>query len=177
MRSPRPRECHTHLTYASWLWFSTTFGYLITGCQSVRCGGSTRRKHAKMEKKDVDERYSYPNLYVSGGTKHANAFNCAQRSHQQQLETVAAFTMFALTAALSFPVVATVASIIYTISRRIWAKGYGSNNDEGDAQRRYSAFFSGFFWKALATLGFMSFMVCANLTGLLHFGKQKDCPV
>ena len=135
--------------------------------------GSLRNKYKEKARKDgekdVDARYSYPNLYVAGGTKHANAFNCAQRSHQQQLETVAAFTLFALTAALSFPVVATVASIIYTISRRIWAKGYGSNNDAGDAQRRYSAFFSGFFWKALATLGFMSFMVCVNLTGLFTF--------
>jgi len=83
--------------------------------------------------------------------------------------TAAAFTLFALTTALSFPVVATVLSISYTVSRRIWAKGYGGNNDEGNAQRRYSAFFSGFFWSALTALAFMSLMVCVNLTGLFTF--------
>ena len=132
-----------------------------------------QRESAQRWRKDVDARYSYPNLYVAGRTKHANAFNCAQRSHQQQLETAAAFTLFALTTALSFPVVATVLSISYTVSRRIWAKGYGGNNDEGETLNGATVLSSQAFFGLLWPRWHSCHSWYVNLTGLFTFLVNK----
>lgn len=52
--------------------------------------GSARKTFMEKARKDgednVDVRYSLPNLYVDGNTPNAKAFNCVQRSHQQQRE-------------------------------------------------------------------------------------------
>ena len=147
------------LLYNSWLFF---YGMSIGGKRS-----KFMERARKDGEKDVDARYSSPNLYVSGGTKHANAFNCAQRSHQQQLEMSGAFNFFVLASGVAFPATAAVAGFLYTFSRRIWAKSYA--NDEGDASKRYSSPLSRLYWYSFLALMFMSGMTCINLTGFFTF--------
>ena len=145
--------------YNSWLFI---YGMTVGGKRS-----KFKERARKDGEKDVDTRYSPPNLYVQGGTKHANAFNCAQRSHQQQLEMCGAFNIFVLASSLAFPATSAVAGFLYTFSRRVWVKGYA--NDDGDASKRYSGTFSRLFWKSFLGLMFLSFMTCVNLTGMFTF--------
>ena len=98
--------------------------------------------------KDVETRYALPNLYVDGNTKHARAFNCVQRSHQQAFETLPQLYVFTLIATLLFPVTAAVNVGLWLVGRMVWTKGYASS--EGDASKRYD--------HPLAFLIFASFM-------------------
>jgi len=74
--------------------------------------GGMRSKYRELAKKDgekdCEDRYGLPNLYVEGNTKWAKAFNCTQRAHQQQLETLTQFYVCILLSALQFPVSASV---------------------------------------------------------------------
>lgn len=100
--------------------------------------GAARRKYAELAKKDgeknAEERYALPNMYVDGGSKHAKAFNCVQRSHQQAFETLPQFYMFTATSALLFPVTAAGIVGMWILGRMVWSSGYAESN--GDATKR-----------------------------------------
>ena len=137
---------------------------------SMKVGGARKTYMEKARKdgeKNVDLRYSLPNLYVEGNTKHSKAFNCVQRSHQQQLETIASFSAFVLIGGLSFPVTSGCAGMLYTLSRTFWAEGYAEG--EGDASQRYSHPLSGLFWQALLASFLLTMMTCVETSGLFKF--------
>lgn len=110
--------------------------------------GSARKKWMEKAKKDgekdVDARYSMPNLYVSGNTFNSKAFNCHQRSHQQQLETVSLFNFSTFVAGLVFPVTSACTAFMYLVCRRVWAKGYA--NAEADPMKRYGNPLARYLW-------------------------------
>lgn len=59
--------------------------------------GAARRKYTELAKKkgdrDAEARYSAPKLYAEGFSQEAKEYNCAQRAHQQALETYANFVV------------------------------------------------------------------------------------
>jgi hypothetical protein len=134
---------------------TVTFMWLLTHSMTV---GAARNKYKELAskdgEKDVELRYSLPNLYVDGRSKHARAFNCVQRSHQQILETLTMYVFVACAAGIQFPLFTTIICALSLVSRRQWVKGYVQS--EGDSIKRYSLPFSGFFWKGLLALSFLS---------------------
>ena len=101
--------------------------------------GSARTKYMELARKDgekdVDFRYSLPNLYVDGNTKHARAFNCVQRSHQQAFETLPQLLFFTATAAIAYPLAAAANVALWLVGRVTWTAGYSSSG--GDPAKRY----------------------------------------
>ena len=59
--------------------------------------GAARKKFMELAKKkgdrDAEARYSAPKLYAEGFSQEAKEYNCAQRAHQQALETYANFVV------------------------------------------------------------------------------------
>jgi len=102
--------------------------------------GSLRTKYMELARKDgekdVDARYSLPNLYVDGLSKHARAFNCAQRSHQQAFETLPQLLFFTLVASAAYPLAAAGNVALWLIGRVTWTNGYVDSG--GDPKNRYS---------------------------------------
>jgi len=88
--------------------------------------GSLRTKYMELARKDgekdVDARYSLPNLYVDGLSKHARAFNCAQRSHQQAFETLPQLLFFTLVASAAYPLAAAGNVALWLIGRVTWTR-------------------------------------------------------
>ena len=113
--------------------------------------GSARRKYMELAKKDgeanAEERYSYPNLYVDGNTKHARAFNAVQRSHQHILETFPSAILGGCLGATQFPLCAACATLTYAIGRIVFSTSYA--NSEGDATKRYSSPLAKYQWLGL----------------------------
>ena len=101
--------------------------------------GSARSKYMELARKDgekdVDARYSLPNLYVDGPSKHARAFNCVQRSHQQAFETLPQLLFFTATAALAYPLAAAANVALWLVGRVTWTAGYAQSG--GDPAKRY----------------------------------------
>ena len=130
------------LTCAACFWL-TIHGFSV---------GSARTKYMELARKDgekdVDNRYSLPNLYVDGQSKHARAFNCVQRSHQQAFETLPQLLFFTLVASAAFPLSAAGNMLLWIIGRLAWTDGYAKSG--GDAKHRYD--------HPLAFLIFASFM-------------------
>lgn len=107
-----------------------------------------REKAIKDGEKQAEERYSYPNLYVDGNTTNAKLFNCAQRGHQQALETYPQFLAFSYATAMRFPLSAALLGLLWCYARWQWAAGYAS----GDPANRYSHWASYGIWTALIAL-------------------------
>lgn len=134
---------------------TVTFIWLLTVGMTVGAARSKYKELASKDgEKDVELRYSLPNLYVDGTSKNARAFNCVQRSHQQILESLTMYVFTACAAGIQFPLVTTIICALSLVSRREWAKGYAQS--EGDAIKRYSLPFSKFFWNGLLMLSFLS---------------------
>lgn len=104
-----------------------------------------KEKALKNGDADAEERFSYPKLYAEGFSKEAKDFNCVQRGHQQALETYSQFVFLSLIAGLKYPVVSTVAGIIWIVARFKWAEGYAT----GQPDKRYESFFAKGIWIAL----------------------------
>lgn len=140
----------------------TCLWMLIYGFMAV---GDARSKYKELAKKDgekdVEERYSFPNLYAQGTTKHVKAFNCVQRSHQHVMETFPGYLLLSCISAASFPVSTAIMNGLWFYSRLIWAAGYC--NPEGDPGQRYSKPFSSFHWTAFLTLVFLSIYSSINM--------------
>ena len=141
---------------------SITLMWLLVHGLSI---GAARSKYKELAKKDgeknVEDRYSLPNLYVDGNTKHSKAFNCVQRSHQQIFETLHMYLFCSMVSGLSFPLTVSVACSVWLYSRMKWVAGYSTS--EGDAAKRYSQRYSGLFWKMMIVLLFLSFATAGKL--------------
>jgi len=103
--------------------------------------GMARKKYMDAAKEDgednVEERYGLPNLYAQGTSKHARAFNCVQRSHQHIFEGFTQVCVSGLIAAVSFPIVTSMTTLLYAVGRYKNTQGYASS--EGDPSKRYSS--------------------------------------
>ena len=130
--------------------------------------GAARKKYAELAKKDgeknAEERYALPNLYVDGGSKHAKAFNCVQRSHQQAFETLPQFYVFTLTAALVFPVAAAVIVGMWMVGRITWSTGYASSG--GEPGKRYDHPLAFFIFASFMAQFLVAMASAGEITGL-----------
>ncbi|KAL7527157.1 hypothetical protein ACHAWF_002058 [Thalassiosira exigua] len=113
--------------------------------------GRARTKYAELAKKDgekdVDERFSYPNLYAQGTSKHVRAFNCVQRSHQQIFETFTTAVVGGMAGAVTFPICTSISTLIYAVGRYYLSKGYAECAEQGgDAGKRYTYPLAKFMW-------------------------------
>ena len=136
--------------------------WLISHSLSI---GRSRLKYMELASKDgeahVKERYGLPNLYVEGVSKHARAFNCVQRSHQQTLESFPQFLFFSISASLCFPLTSTITCALWWYARVVWTNGYAKS--EGDPAQRYSHPFSRFIWTGLLVQFLGSIMTALNI--------------
>lgn len=98
---------------------------------------------------------------TEGTSKHAKAFNCVQRSHQQILETLPGYFITALVSGLEYPVATFCFASVWLHSRMVWAKGYADS--KGDAAERYSHPHSKFFWHCMLAVLVMSWLVALQL--------------
>lgn len=102
--------------------------------------GHARKKYMELAKKDgepdVEERYDLPNLYAQGTSKHARAFNCAQRSHQHILETWTQCVLSSLVSTVQFPITAAFLTGLYAVGRISLTNDY--YKAEGDPSKRYA---------------------------------------
>mmetsp|Transcript_15481 Transcript_15481/g.35451 ORF Transcript_15481/g.35451 Transcript_15481/m.35451 type:complete len:210 (+) Transcript_15481:453-1082(+) len=139
----------------TYLWLMLT-GFTVTGAR-------TRYSELaeKDGEKDVEQRYKLPNLYAQGTSKHAKAFNCVQRSHQNILETFPGYVCTVLFVGLEYPVTSSVLALLWLYSRMVWVKSYAAS--AGDAAKRYDHPFSAFFWHAMMALIIASWLVAAEL--------------
>ncbi len=132
--------------------------------------GKARAKYAELAKKDgeenVEERYLLPNLYAQGTSKHAKAFNCIQRSHQQIFETFTTVTLSGIMASISFPICTAVSTLMYAVGRYQLSKGYAEA--EGDASKRYKYPLAKYMW-----YGFLgNVLLGMGSCGLIISGKK-----
>jgi uncharacterized MAPEG superfamily protein len=97
-----------------------------------------------------EERYSYPKAYAEGFSRHAKKFNCAQRAHQQTMETYPTFVFCSLVGAMAFPVTTALAGFVWSYSRQVWSKGYQS----GNPSHRYSHWTAFHIWTSLLAVIF-----------------------
>lgn len=132
--------------------------------------GESRAKYIALAEKDgeknVAERYEIPNLYAQGTSKHVQAFNCVQRSHQQILETFPGYVFTVLITGLEFPITAFVLASLWLYSRIVWVKGYMASS--GQPMQRYSHPFAGFFWHSMLTL----IVICVVVGVQLVLGRK-----
>ena len=131
--------------------------------------GGARKKYIEKAKKDgekdVEERYALPNLYVQGTSKHARAFNCVQRSHQQILECLPQVMMMALFSGVFYPCTTFIVSALWWQARRVWSSGYAASG--GNPGERYSHPLAMFIWTGYLTFFFTSLLASLKLLGAL----------
>jgi len=108
---------------------------------------------------DVEARYGLPNLYAQGTSKHAKAFNCEQRSHQQIFETFPQVCLLAMVGAVHYPITAALNTCVYTIGRYSMSMAYA--NADGDAAKRYSSPLARFIW-----YGYLSTIVVSIVSSI-----------
>mmetsp|Transcript_42588 Transcript_42588/g.133499 ORF Transcript_42588/g.133499 Transcript_42588/m.133499 type:complete len:108 (-) Transcript_42588:102-425(-) len=65
----------------------------------------------------------YPNMYAPEGHKHAAAFNCAQRAHQNTLETMSHLLIVMLVCGLFYPVTSAALGATWIVGRFIYGWG------------------------------------------------------
>eukprot|EP00992_Anisonema_acinus_P009708 TRINITY_DN5902_c0_g1_i1.p1 TRINITY_DN5902_c0_g1~~TRINITY_DN5902_c0_g1_i1.p1 ORF type:complete len:142 (+),score=28.38 TRINITY_DN5902_c0_g1_i1:33-458(+) len=103
----------------------------------------------------------YPNLYAPTGHKHAEAFDCIQRAHQNTLENFAPIQILMVLNGLLFPRAAAGFGLIWVLARVIYGIGYA----KGGASGRMAG-------AALSHVGdfplmFLTFYSGASIAGLL----------
>lgn len=110
--------------------------------------GKARKKYSDLAKKDgekdVDERYALPNLYAQGTSKHAKAFNCVQRSHQQIFETFPQHCLLSMVGALHYPISTACSTLVYAAGRITMSRCYAAA--DGDPKKRYTSKLSRLVW-------------------------------
>ena len=137
--------------------WSLNYGFLVVG--------NARRKYMELAKKDgekdVDERYSFPNLYVLGDSKHARAFNCVQRSHQHIFETLPGVMLTSIINAFQYPCLTAIYTAAYAAGRIVFTTSYGQS--EGDPAQRYSSPVARLLWYGMLGNYLLAFVSCANM--------------
>mmetsp|Transcript_6554 Transcript_6554/g.16629 ORF Transcript_6554/g.16629 Transcript_6554/m.16629 type:complete len:161 (+) Transcript_6554:130-612(+) len=73
----------------------------------------------------------YPNLYAPPGHKNEEAFNCAQRAHQNTVETQALFLVELVIVGLFYPLFAATCGALYSVGRILYGYGYAKNGPDG----------------------------------------------
>ena len=123
--------------------------------------GQARGKYKELAEKDGEkdlDRYSYPNLYVSGSSKHAIAFNNVQRAHQHVLEVIAQMYVAAIFSGIVYPLTASVSTCLWAYGRSVWSTKYADDGADG----RYGHFMALWIWYGLIINYLMCFLVAAN---------------
>jgi len=147
------------------IWTLIGLWVLILG---LSVGGARKTYIEKAKKdgeKDVEERYALPNLYAQGTSKHAKAFNCVQRSHQQILECLPQVMMMALFSGVFYPVTTFATSALWWQARRVWSSGYAAS--AGNPGERYSHPLAKFIWTGYLALFFTTLLASAKLLGVV----------
>mmetsp|Transcript_1873 Transcript_1873/g.2523 ORF Transcript_1873/g.2523 Transcript_1873/m.2523 type:complete len:197 (-) Transcript_1873:181-771(-) len=124
--------------------------------------GKARGKYKELAEKDGEkdlERYEYPNLYVSGTSKHAKAFNATQRAHQHVLEVITQMYVATIICGLVYPLTTCITAFLWANGRSAWSNKY---KDEG-AENRYGHAMSIWIWQGLIMMYLLSFLVGFNL--------------
>ena len=157
----RARTCVTR-SHALSATSNSSLPYQITSTPQIY-----KAKAEKDGEENCEARYSLPNLYVAGSTKHSKAFNCWQRSHQQALETLPQVYATTLFAGLAFPVTTTLGGLWWLAGRITWATGYAAS--EGNPAARYSHPLAKGIWSGyMVNLG-LAVMTVVNFSGLYNF--------
>lgn len=73
----------------------------------------------------------YPKLYADGDSKSAIAFNCAQRAHQNTLESLPLTAVSMLACATVYPVASAALGAVWSLGRIVYIRGYAANGPEG----------------------------------------------
>ena len=73
----------------------------------------------------------YPNLYAPPGHKNEEAFNCAQRAHQNTVESQALFLVELVVVGLFYPLFAATCGALYSVGRILYGYGYAKNGPDG----------------------------------------------
>jgi len=130
--------------------------------------GAARTKFMELAKKDGEKdceaRYALPNLYVDGNSKHARAFNCVQRSHQQAFETLPQLLFFTAAAAAAFPLAAAANVGLWLVGRIYWSAGYAQSG--GDAAKRYDHPLAFLIFAGLVSQFFLAIAAGGEVAGL-----------
>ena len=130
--------------------------------------GAARTKYAELAKKDgekdTETRYALPNLYVDGNSKHARAFNCVQRSHQQAFETLPQLFLFTSAAATCYPLAAAANLGLWLVGRITWSAGYAASG--GDAIKRYDHPLAYLIFAGLVSQFFLAIAAGGEIAGL-----------
>ena len=73
----------------------------------------------------------YPNLYAPPGHKNEEAFNCAQRAHQNTVESQALFLVELVVVGLFYPLFAATCGALYSVGRILYGYGYATKGPDG----------------------------------------------
>lgn len=124
--------------------------------------GKAREKYKELAKKDGEkpehvESFSLPNMYATGNSEHAKAFNSIQRSHQHTFETITQIYTGALVGALMFPITSAIITFLWAFGRTQWAKSYAANGPSG----RYNNPVAMLVWR-----GFLANMILCFLVAI-----------
>jgi len=124
--------------------------------------GKDREKYMEKAAKDGEnpehvQSFLLPNLYATGGSANAHAFNNIQRSHQHVFETITQVYIGAIIGAFAFPVTSAIITLFWAYARTVWAKSYAAEGPTG----RYSNPMSRFIWR-----GYLANMLLCMLVGV-----------
>ena len=73
----------------------------------------------------------YPNLYAPPGHKNEEAFNCAQRAHQNTVESMPLFLVELVLVGLFYPLFAASCGALWSVGRILYGYGYAKNGPDG----------------------------------------------
>lgn len=135
--------------------------------------GAARNKYMELAKKDgekdAEARYSLPNLYVDGNSKHARAFNTIQRSHQHIFETFPSAILGGLLGAYQFPITAAFSTLLYASGRIALSLAYAKC--EGEPSKRYDNPLARFTWYGLIGNFFLGFAAAVKCLMTVKFAS------
>ena len=73
----------------------------------------------------------YPNLYAPPGHKNEEAFNCAQRAHQNTVESMPLFLVELVLVGLFYPLFAASCGALWSVGRILYGYGYKTKGPDG----------------------------------------------
>ena len=73
----------------------------------------------------------YPKMYADGNSKDAEAFNCAQRAHQNTLEGLPITAINMLACGTVYPLTSAALGAVWSVGRIFYIHGYSTKGPEG----------------------------------------------
>jgi hypothetical protein len=136
------------------------------GTRSLTCAfrASTRTPYLRTRLTHPTTPARRPRSYVDGNSKHARAFNCVQRSHQQAFETLPQLLFFTAAAATAYPLTAAANMTLWLIGRLVWTNGYAASG--GDPAKRYDHPLAFFIFSSLIAQFFVSLAAAGEIAGV-----------